>query len=167
MLIDEFVISHSQLRSRPSASKFELDNLRAWMNDYKGAICADEAKIFDETEDLIPIQAKSKTLLRNLIERSGHLIGSSLFSRTPESETAREIDPDIKFFSDELVERYVYIAIVMLGLGMLIGPLWWLNVDVDPTHRLGIITAFVILFTGLMGGATNAKPFEAMAATAA
>ena len=140
------------------------------MKDYQGSICEDEAQIFldrDQTEDLIPIQEKNRTFLRKLIERSDGLIGSFLFRRIPESQTTRKIDADIDFFSDQLVDRYVYITIVCLGLAMLIGPLWWLNIDGDRTHRLGIITGFIVLFTLLMGGATNARAFEAMAATAA
>lgn len=137
------------------------------MNDYKGSICADEAQVFDQVEDLIPIQVKSKTLLREAIEASGSLIGSWLFRRIPKSWTSSEHDPDIKFFSDQLIDRYVYIIIVSLSLGMLIGPLWWLNIEKNATHRLGIITGFILGFTLLVGGTTKAKPFEAMAATAA
>lgn len=37
----------------------------------------------------------------------------------------------------------------------------------NNTKRLGVITAFILLFTSLLASATVAKPFEVLAATAA
>ena len=100
------------------------------------------------------------------MERWGALLGSCLFRTNPTSQVSREDDTNRKYFSDKRVDRCVYVLIVILGLLMLIGPLWWLSFELDSSRRLGIITGFIVLFTLLMGGATNARPFEAMAATA-
>lgn len=60
---------------------------------------------------------------------------------------------------------------MILGLGMLIGPLWWLqNLSVHHANlqiRLGVITAFLILFATLISILAKARPFEVLAATAA
>ena len=121
--------------------------------------------MFDHVEDLIPIVVKQKTLLRSFLERCGNLVTSLPFAKKLQSQFSDEIDPTTKYFNDKLVDRFVYIVIVFVGLGMLIGPLWWLYEVQDSTYRLAIITGFIILFSILLG-ATQAKPHETMAATA-
>lgn len=54
------------------------------------------------------------------------------------------------------------IIIVVIGLGMLFGPLWWLNWTSDPPKRLGAITGFTIVFTALLMGQILSRPFEVM-----
>lgn len=72
---------------------------------------------------------------------------------------------------DSLVDKLVTCQIMLLGLGMLIGPLWWLqHLSADEPNlqaRLGVITGFLILFTILLSILTVARPFEVLAATAA
>jgi hypothetical protein len=66
-------------------------------------------------------------------------------------------------------------TIAIVGLGMLIVPIWVLNtIDLyyssDPNlsnMRLGIISGFIVVFFVLVGVATTAKVFDALAATAA
>jgi hypothetical protein len=50
---------------------------------------------------------------------------------------------------------------------MLIAPLWILNFAPGTTTKLGIITAFIVVFVGLISFITVAKPFECLAAAAA
>ena len=87
------------------------------------------------------------------------------FRKELQSKFSDEEDPATKYFDDELVDRFVYIVIVIVGLGMLLGPLWWLYEEETPKYRLAIITGFIILFTLLLG-TTQAGPHETMAATA-
>ncbi len=56
---------------------------------------------------------------------------------------------------------------MFLGLGMLIGPLWWLQNLSNSEVRLGVITGFLFAFMALLSILTVAKPFEVLAATAA
>ena len=59
---------------------------------------------------------------------------------------------------------------MLLGLAMLIGPLWWLqhiSQHDNPQYRLAVTTGFLVLFTFLLTLLTVAKPFEVLAATAA
>lgn len=69
------------------------------------------------------------------------------------------------------LDRAVFVIMILLGLGMLIGPLWWLNNLADHganlAPRLGIITGFLVLFVALISVLTIAKAFEVLAATAA
>ena len=50
---------------------------------------------------------------------------------------------------------------------LLFGPMWTLQFMRSDVKRLGIITGFTVLFTGILTGATTARPFEVLAATAA
>ena len=72
---------------------------------------------------------------------------------------------------DSVVDKFVTCLIMLLGLGMLIGPLWWLqNLSAGPPNlqaRLEVITGFLVLFTILLSILTVARPFEVLAATAA
>ncbi len=72
---------------------------------------------------------------------------------------------------DSLIDKIVTCLILLLGLAMLIGPLWWLqemsNDQLSPQVRLGVITGFLVLFTILLSNLTVARPFEVLAATAA
>lgn len=59
---------------------------------------------------------------------------------------------------------------MVLGVGMLVGPLWWLqhlSAKDGLKARLAVITGFLIVFTILLSILTVARPFEVLAATAA
>ncbi len=72
---------------------------------------------------------------------------------------------------DSLVHKFVTCLIMLFGLGMLIGPLWWLqHLSAEQPNlraRLEVITGFLIVFTILLSILTVARPFEVLAATAA
>lgn len=60
---------------------------------------------------------------------------------------------------------------MLVGIGMLIGPLWWLqrlsSHEASLEALLGVITAFLILFAILISLLASPRPFEVLAATAA
>ena len=72
---------------------------------------------------------------------------------------------------DRLFEKIMTVFTIIVGLGMLIGPLWLLqHLSTEPSNlqvRLGVITGFIALFTILTSLFTVAKAFEVLAATAA
>jgi len=74
------------------------------------------------------------------------------------------------YHKDAVVDRAVTCGTVVLGLAMLIGPLWLLqhiSADQNLEARLGVISGFLCLFTILLSLFTVAKTFEVLAATAA
>lgn len=77
----------------------------------------------------------------------------------------------IEFHRDSVVDKFVTCVTVMLGLAMLIGPLWILqHISAQQPNleaRLAVITGFLILFTILLSVTTVARPSEVLAATAA
>ena len=72
---------------------------------------------------------------------------------------------------ESLIDKFVTCATLILGLVMLIGPLWWLQHLAlgapDLSARLWVITGFLVLFVILLSVLTVAQPFEVLAATAA
>lgn len=86
--------------------------------------------------------------------------------------TAADFEMDTTVYNrDSRVDKLATFLIMLLGLGMLIGPLWWLQhlsaYQPNLQARLEVITGFLVLFTILLSILTVAKPFEVLAATAA
>lgn len=73
----------------------------------------------------------------------------------------------IQLYSDERIDIFVTFTSVVIGLAMLIAPIWILAYTAPVAAKLAIITAFILLFLALVSFGTNAKPFESLAATAA
>lgn len=113
-----------------------------------------------------------KTALRDFLERSQYFRLHRLWSKRPSAQDvidsrAHYSDPDVHYISDQRIERMLTIAITSMGVVMLVTPLWILAFVQEQTRRLGVITAFVMVFLGLLSFTTNAKTFESLAATAA
>jgi membrane-associated PAP2 superfamily phosphatase len=69
--------------------------------------------------------------------------------------------------SDERTDKVISSLIVAAGLAMLISPIWILEYVNHAAGKLGIITAFLVVFVLLLEFATPARPFETVAAAAA
>lgn len=86
--------------------------------------------------------------------------------------SAKESDPSIIEFQttvrgdDELVDVLGGVSIFITAIVMLIAPLWILAVLDSTSHKLGIITAFILVFLAVMIWATLAQPFELLATAA-
>ena len=74
------------------------------------------------------------------------------------------------YVRESAIDKFVTGITLLLGLGMIVGPLWWLHFlsmeQPDPLARLQVITGFSVVFTALLSILTVAKPFEILAATA-
>jgi len=61
--------------------------------------------------------------------------------------------------------------ILIIGLGMLVAPIWWLQKATSLGVRLAIISGFVTVFMVMVSLMTavraSVKPFETLAATSA
>lgn len=77
-------------------------------------------------------------------------------------------DKDIViYWSNERIDRFIALFVVVCGMVMLIDPLWILQALHGSYRKLGTITGFVIVFVLMLSYITAAKPFETLAATAA
>ncbi|KAF7502113.1 hypothetical protein GJ744_007106 [Endocarpon pusillum] len=107
---------------------------------------------------------RKKGLLKNgLLDR--------FFQRKPQdiehSGASQSNGKMVIWHNEKRVERFASTVIAVVGLAMLIGPLWILESLSDPPEKLGVITGFIVLFFVLVGVATAAKVFEALVAAAA
>ena len=65
------------------------------------------------------------------------------------------------------MNRFTSAIIIAIGMVMLVTPIWALQAMNDIRSKLGVITGFILLFLLVLSVAMVAKPFEALAATAA
>lgn len=174
----QFVLDHSQLKARPDASAFQIENLRTWLKNSNKPIEPEEVRFIDKDGDLMPVVPKQRTplrrfmdryqLLRNLICFRQRKLNQSHFGHEdPENfETNTTI-----YTRDTTINKFVTCTTILLGLAMLVGPLWVLQyvstAESGLHNRLTVITVFIIAFTIMISILTVATPFETLAATAA
>ena len=164
--LDELVLQHAQLQARPPVLKKDIANLQNWLYNNPTAILDAETDYVKHTSDLFSLVPSSKTLLRSFLERSPHFLRLGLWREEKDDATLPR-DEYVYYSSDKRIERVIAILIMLLGLAMLITPLWILAFVQDLVTRLGVICAFIVLFVFLVSITTVAKPFESLAAAAA
>ena len=126
---------------------------------------ADHLRDASHTGDVVPLVPTSKSPMRRLMESSRFLRLSQLFRAKPREAHIDEIGT--RYASDAGFEMFTTTTIIIIGLMLLLGPMWWLQEVANDVKRLGIITGFVSLFTLLLTLSTISRPFEVLAATAA
>lgn len=166
--VDQFVVLHAELRSRPSVQKRQIQNIKNWHRRNPNAILPEEKDYINEEEDLMTIVPCLKTPLQRVLERTEWFSTSSCF-RSKRKKNAAFNDPEAIFFQSEEKVRILDTTIVLvIGLFMLLTPIWVLGLLVKHTKaRLGIISAFITLFLFGIQAVTAGKPGETLAATAA
>jgi hypothetical protein len=161
---DELVIQHSLLRSRPKVFRSDIASLKNWL-DYRGnAILDEETRFLDHREDLVALAPKEKVPLRALLERSDAFRKSWLFRRS--STINKDADQRTFYISDERMNRFISFIIVIIGLLMLITPLWVLAFVPQTIYRLTVITVFTVIFMSLVSFAVDTEPVDGLVATA-
>lgn len=163
--LDEFLNNYASLRSKPKASSHSIRNVRNWLITHIGSIDDDESGFIEREGDLLNIVTRERTPLRAFLEKFDRFRKSRFFQRAPEaygyhSKTAI-------YQSDEKIDTFVNVVIGAFGLLMLVIPLWILFSIASTKYQLVAITLFIMLFMGSIQSFTIAKPFEALAATAA
>ncbi|KAM6507368.1 hypothetical protein FSOLCH5_012585 [Fusarium solani] len=73
----------------------------------------------------------------------------------------------VSYYSDSRMDKTASVVIVAVGIVMLITPIWVLQAMDGLRAKLGVITAFVLIFLLVLSFAMASKPFEALGATAA
>lgn len=79
-----------------------------------------------------------------------------------------ELDTTV-YIKESAFDKTVSCVTMVLGVAMLVGPLWWLQhlSTQNVEARLAVVTGLLIAFTVLLSMVTKARPFEMLAATAA
>jgi hypothetical protein len=155
------------LRSRPPALKRCVKNVENWFYNNDGAILEDE-KRFITQNDLISISKGDKSTMRQFLE--SHIVFRFhwLWKKESPPKLQHCAEKHVrKYSSNERVDTVTTITIFAVGLFILVAPIWILEALQNPYSKLGLITAFLVIFLAVISAATVAKPFESLAATAA
>jgi hypothetical protein len=79
----------------------------------------------------------------------------------------RDVDKEVRIYgSDGKIDNITTTVILLIGLGMLVAPIWILAIVANAYSKLGVIAVFIVIFLSIVY-ATVAKPAETLAATAA
>jgi hypothetical protein len=162
--IDRSIDAFSKIRKRPRAEPRQINNVENWLK--RGAITASETGFVTHKSDLISINERVRPPLGRWLEACRILRTWRIFKAKFVEGLHVKADAT-SYSSDQTFESVTSIGIIVLGLSMLLAPLWWLEDVSDSKDRLKIITGFVILFISLMTVATINRPFEVVASTAA
>ncbi|OAK93539.1 hypothetical protein IQ06DRAFT_321576 [Phaeosphaeriaceae sp. SRC1lsM3a] len=161
---NQFINAFSKVRARPRAENRQIDNVVHWLE--RKAITKNEAAFIQKKGDLITINSRSLPPLGQWIEACQRLHLWKMFRA--------KFVPDVHvksamtvYSSDEKFDRVTTGSIIVIGLLMLLAPMWWLEFTSTSIVRLGIITGFVCAFISIMSMSTTNRPFEVVAATAA
>lgn len=156
----------SQIRGRPQVPKKDVISISNWFYNNHNAILDKEAAYIEHSGDLVSLVPKLKSSLRAFLERSRRFRLSSFWRKSPIGLTHHD-EGYVLYTSDDRIERFVAAVVALLGIVMLITPLWILAFVTDTVSRLSIITAFLIVFWVLLALTTVAKTFESLGAAAA
>lgn len=165
---DTLLCHYLQLKSRPSAPKTNVRNIKTWLDNNNGPIQEKEVE-FIIKEDLITVAKNRKSPARMFFERRILVPTNGLFgllTRKGEKEGSPSDRHTILRGNDEHVDVFGAITIFTAAAVMLIAPLWILA-GVDELHqKLAAITIFLAVFLFVLSWGTSARPFEMLAATA-
>ncbi|KAK4494006.1 hypothetical protein PRZ48_015192 [Zasmidium cellare] len=159
------VNAYAPIKTRPTASNDQRNNMVNWFINHPNAIDDEEKHFLDPKRrgDLFPIVSKQKPPLAMWLEQIRLFRLPFRLSQRADRVEAEET----RYHSATGVEVASSVVIVVVGLGLLFGPMWWLNYVSDDRYRLGIITGFVSLFATWLWMAAGPRAFEILAGTAA
>jgi hypothetical protein len=161
-ILDEYLCSYNQIGNRTEVSSRDVNSVKIWLSRYPNAIQDAEKGYLDTGEDLVYVLPKPD---RPWLHTKFSKVAYKFFRRRPTEASA--FDSEHTFLHQE--ERSAKIltrTLLVMGLLMLIAPLWILEFVHGSTNRLAVITGFIVLFLWLVAFGTAARPFESLAATA-
>lgn len=110
----------------------------------------------------MPLVTKSISPFRSLLEKSKQFRLLGLWKK-------RTLDGDtVHYYSEQRIDLFVSVVLTVVGLFMLVAPLWVLAFVEDKIKRLWVITLFVVIFLPLVVFTSRVTNTQAsLAATAA
>ena len=160
---NELFLQHTQMRSRPAAHERNVKSISTWHRNYgDAAIKVEEVKYLQRSKDLVSLVNKSKSPLRRFLERSTRFRLLGVWRENSDSQ-----DENVIYTSDKKIDGFIAFITTIIGLAMLVAPLWILAYVTGIVHRLAVITIFLVVFLCFVSSMTVARPFEALGAAAA
>ena len=157
----DFVEKYTKLRSRPKVENIRASSIATWFGNHQHAIHEPETDYIHHRKDLFLVRPPDTDPVRQLLERSKRFRLASFWTKATIDDGA------IHYSSEQRIDLFVSLIVTFLGICLLIAPLWILAFVKDQPVRLAVITVFVVILLPLITFTSNAKPFEALAATAA
>jgi hypothetical protein len=157
------------LRAYPRAPRRDVKSIKNWhFNHNYAAIATEEQKYLDHENDLVCLAHKKKTPLRRAIDSSLRLRTLSIWRSKKDNTPVPDYDNGyVSYYSDRRMDGFASVFIALVGVIMLITPIWILQALAEMRAKLVTITLFILVFLLVMSSAMAAKPFEALGATAA
>ncbi|PKK44586.1 hypothetical protein CI102_10959 [Trichoderma harzianum] len=163
---NELVLQQSALRSYKPAPSQNIKNIFRWhANHGNRAICENEQQYL-HYDDLICVVQKEKPPLRRVIDRSRIFRSMSLWEKKRENVSAHDMK-NVLYVSEQRLDLFVSLITTMIGLAILVTPLWILQSTTNLQSKLIVITVFIVVFLLVLSFGMVARPFEALGATAA
>ncbi|OJI98675.1 hypothetical protein ASPVEDRAFT_80315 [Aspergillus versicolor CBS 583.65] len=176
-----FVHKYAQLRDWPEPTDRDVSNIRDWIDwntqwDGQGSPentrtpkirpIEEQEVEFLEAPDLLAIVPEKRSPLRYLFERDG----DSYLSRWYRKEVPRSLKSSVEdggmvLTDDNGLDRLDKIVTGLIGLLMLVGPLWSIQLVQTHQSKVGVITSFIFVCFVLVLAGTNIKPGNALGVT--
>jgi hypothetical protein len=163
-LADQYIETFSKIRKCARAEDRQIRNLEEFKR--RRAIRETEMEFISHKHDLISINSEITTPLKRFLEKF-RIVRLGRCMRAKVDPSYQSVSKYTHYADDTALTNLSSGSIIFLGLGMLLGPMWWLEVVSDSKIRLAIITGFLTVFTGLMAAATVNQPFQVVASSAA
>lgn len=166
-------MQQTRLRAYAKAPRRNIKNVSNWHfnHDFRAIDAVEQGYLLNHTDDLVCLADKKSTPLRSAIDTSLRLrTWSGWRDKAKTADKVPEHDVGIiSYYSDERMDGFVSGVIVLVGVCMLIVPIWILRC-LPPSSQdmmLVVITVFVFVFLLVLSFFMATKPFEALGATAA
>lgn len=168
---------YSQLVSSGSCKADDIARVRRWLRIIRPtAINERETEYIDHDDDLISVHPKPRSPGRNFLEKVtfggfrwfpwGIPLLKHWFSREAPKNIVSLKNEETVWPNDQRMETVSSVMISIIGLAMLIGPIWALAFISPMEYRLAVISGFIVVFF-LVLAFTRSRLYEALAATAA
>ena len=163
---------HADMKAKPNVLPGQIANLKHWHANNHNAILEEEQAYIQQDEDLTTVIPIAKTPLRRYLEKTEWFRTSRWFRRRPPktllaSHAPVEEEKMVFYHADARIKALDNGLVMLMGLSMLVTPLWILYAVNATKDRLAVITVFVTAFLALLQVVTVASPAEILAATAA
>ena len=159
-------MQQNQLKRLPQAPKRDIKSIKNWHFNHDYAAIAREEQTYLDKHDLIRVVQNDRTPLRRVIDSSLRLRTLSIWQYRHEDDSHHG-HTHVSYYSDRRIDGFVSVMIVMIGMIMLIAPIWILQALESLVMKLVTITIFISVFLLLISFAMVSKPFEALGSTAA
>jgi hypothetical protein len=167
---DIMMLQYSMLASHPNAPKRNIKNLRNWFDNNRQAISDEEAG-FINRDDIICMSSTEQSAARQIFDECILKYTKGIFrcfAKKREEMHISTMDSKHTFISDDTkTDKLATTALFLVGLSVIVVPLWVLWLLQTTRAKLIAISIFILIFLVFLLTCTVARPLQVLAATAA